>query len=380
MNLKLIYIKIFAVLPLATLLHLLYPPGYANSKTLDDANRAVIAREYAKAASILKTFSEEGDASAQYQLARLYRLGRGVPRDLKRAFFWFSRASEQGHSKAQYNLGVMFEKGLGTSADLEEAGRWLYNSAGLGNLQAKARAAKLSAADNLPYQNEKGLEKKKHPKMVSMGWAAASGSRDKVIALLKQGADINTVDDLGNTPLMEAVLNGRTAVVNILLKAGADVKRKNRRGEDALLLASKIENTAVVLLLVEAGAFINTRDLKGNTPLINAVKKDSLALTRVFMVRGADPEIRNKKGFTPLDIALKKDFTSISKYLFSHGLRPGKRKRTGNTPGEKIYLPGSGNSDHRFFYKGWPELMIAAWLGKAKSIKSMLAAGHDPNL
>ena len=54
-------------------------------------------------------------ADAQNNLALMYVQGRGVPKDVMKAFKLFRLAAEQGHATAQYNLGVMYEKGEGSS-------------------------------------------------------------------------------------------------------------------------------------------------------------------------------------------------------------------------------------------------------------------------
>ena len=56
---------------------------------------------------------------AIYQLASLYRVGRGVTQDDKQAFTWMRSAAEKGHLKAQYNVGKMYLAGRGTAANTE---------------------------------------------------------------------------------------------------------------------------------------------------------------------------------------------------------------------------------------------------------------------
>ena len=58
-----------------------------------------------------------GDPTAQYNLARAYQLGRGVPVDLKMAETWFGKAATQGHLPSRDNYGlVLFQNGDRTSA------------------------------------------------------------------------------------------------------------------------------------------------------------------------------------------------------------------------------------------------------------------------
>ena len=58
-----------------------------------------------------------GDPVAQYDLAQAYKLGRGVPQDLKMAEVWYGRAATQGHIPSRDNYGLMlFQNGDRTNA------------------------------------------------------------------------------------------------------------------------------------------------------------------------------------------------------------------------------------------------------------------------
>ena len=65
-----------------------------------------------------------GDANAQFNLARMYDTGRGVPQDDAQAMTWYRKAADQGDPDAQYNLGVMHDTGQGVPQDYVEAHKW----------------------------------------------------------------------------------------------------------------------------------------------------------------------------------------------------------------------------------------------------------------
>jgi len=48
--------------------------------------------------------------------------------------------------------------------------------------------------------------------------------------LLKQGADVNAIDDAGNNALREAILTDRVETVRILLEAGCNPDQRNKDG------------------------------------------------------------------------------------------------------------------------------------------------------
>lgn len=50
-------------------------------------------------------------------------------------------------------------------------------------------------------------------------------------ALVASGADVDLVNDLGNTPLHDAVSNGQLLVVGKLVGLGASASKKNKKGE-----------------------------------------------------------------------------------------------------------------------------------------------------
>lgn len=49
----------------------------------------------------------KGDADAQFNMGQAYKLGKGVPQDVKRAEAWYRKAAELGHIKAADTLGLL---------------------------------------------------------------------------------------------------------------------------------------------------------------------------------------------------------------------------------------------------------------------------------
>jgi ankyrin repeat protein len=85
--------------------------------------------------------------------------------------------------------------------------------------------------------------------------AARAGNADTVRSLLASpNADVNGVDEHGNTPLIEAARFGHDDVVTALLIAKADVNAKNAQGRTALMLAAENGHDESVRILTQAGA------------------------------------------------------------------------------------------------------------------------------
>ncbi len=74
-----------------------------------------------------------GDPDAQFNLAQAYKLGRGVPRDLRLAETWYKRAADQGHLQASDNYGLI----LFQNNRRAEALPYLQASAGRGEPRAQ---------------------------------------------------------------------------------------------------------------------------------------------------------------------------------------------------------------------------------------------------
>ena len=82
---------------------------------------------------ILQTLAEDGDSDAQYQLANMYRHGKGVERDDVVAAGLYLQAAESGNVQAQYNLGLIIALGKGRPKDNVRAYMWLMLAAAEGH-------------------------------------------------------------------------------------------------------------------------------------------------------------------------------------------------------------------------------------------------------
>lgn len=86
-------------------------------------------------------------------------------------------------------------------------------------------------------------------------WYAMQPDHPELLAwLLAEGCDPNALNDVGETPLMDAARSGSEGAVRLLLAAGAEVDWIGQFDDDALGLA---ENPQIVRLLLAAGADIN---------------------------------------------------------------------------------------------------------------------------
>jgi hypothetical protein len=80
--------------------------------------------------------AQGGEAKWQYEAARLYDIGEGLPKDKDKAFALYLAAARQGYGKAYFHAGRMYDLGLGTARNSAEAARWFRKAAETGDSQA----------------------------------------------------------------------------------------------------------------------------------------------------------------------------------------------------------------------------------------------------
>ena len=115
--------------------------------------------------------------------------------------------------------------------------------------------------------------------------AIRSGDVERVRALLHAGADINALDEHGQTALMNAVYWGNLDIAKLLIEAGSELNHTAKYRLTALFLAVIGNRPQFVQLLVDAGADRNVRGSKGQfnlTPLEYARKRGFVEIIRIL--------------------------------------------------------------------------------------------------
>ena len=123
-------------------------PAFADYQGGIDAYRT---RDFATALKEWQPLAEAGHAGAQLGLAFMHGAGRGVPKNLEEAAFWFARAAAQDHPLAQYNMGFIRERGEGVEQDLGLAFKW-YAKAAHQDRAPEIRAAQVEALEVHPVE------------------------------------------------------------------------------------------------------------------------------------------------------------------------------------------------------------------------------------
>ncbi len=92
----------------------------------------------------IRSAAEEGDPEAMYLLGVAYAQGRFVPQDDAEAAVWFKRAAVRDHRRAKVSLGYCCATGRGVRRDLEKAYVLLREAADEGDPQGFKLAEKVA--------------------------------------------------------------------------------------------------------------------------------------------------------------------------------------------------------------------------------------------
>ena len=184
--------------------------------------------------------------------------------------------------------------------------------------------------------------------------AAEAGQVERIRDLLGKGADIESRDQHGRTPLMVATIEGQVRAVEFLLDAGSDLFVWNFHGADAfefavindrdecvglflergidlksrggsaLRASARAGGTRTAMTLMEHGVDVDARDSSYATPLMHAVSARQRAMVALLIENGADVHAVDRKGATPLSLALVGPWgrdTKIAKMLRKAGAK-----------------------------------------------------------
>uniref|UniRef100_A0A3B3SKH6 Ankyrin 1 n=1 Tax=Paramormyrops kingsleyae TaxID=1676925 RepID=A0A3B3SKH6_9TELE len=191
--------------------------------------------------------------------------------------------------------------------------------------------------------------------------AARSGNLDKAMDHIKNGIDINTANQKGNTALHIAALAGQERVVAELVNYGANVNAQSQKGFSPLYMAAQENHLEVVKFLLENGANQSLPTEDGFTPLavalqqghenvvallINygtkgkvrlpalhiAARNDDTRTAAVLLQNDPNPDVLSKTGFTPLHIAAHYENLSVAQLLLNRGANVNFTPKNGITP------------------------------------------------
>jgi ankyrin repeat protein len=111
----------------------------------------------------------------------------------------------------------------------------------------------------------------------------------------------------GNTMLHIAAEHGAHATITLLLERGGNRRYTNLDGDTPLHVAAKAGHREAVRALLEHGGgkpnTVNIKTISGNTALHLAAPHRDTVMNRILLENGADIMSKNDDGFTPLALA-----------------------------------------------------------------------------
>ena len=211
-----------------------------------------------------------------------------------------------------------------------------------------------------------------------------------VFLYIKEGADPNSKNSKGYTPLSIAAETGNKRILSLLIDKGANINAPNVDGSTPLITAIKTRNRKIVGVLSEKGANINLTDNDGDTPLIIAAKTGQEKIVRLLLKKKALINLKNKFGDTPLIVASKAGNKKIVKILLEKGAGINLENKFGDTPLIVAAKAGHEDTASLFLEKGAKinqankfgdtSLMLATYWGHTNLTKLLLDKGAEVNL
>lgn len=258
----------------------------------------------------------------------------------------------------------------------------------------------LAGGADLNTQNKQG----KTPLMLALEQKYLD--MDMVTALLARGADLNLRDKDGETALHYAVSFDHLELAQTLLNAGADPNIPNTTlaektnpndpdryldNETVLIIAVKRDHDGdFIKTLLDAGADVNAQDIDEKTALMYAAEFGLLNAVTVLLAGGADVDAQDKEGKTALMRAIGELYldVDVATALLAGGADPNVRDVDNWTA---LHYAVSMDyptilaqllEDERTVVnaqtkEGYTALMLAAEYGRVNAVKALLARGAD---
>ena len=150
--------------------------------------------------------------------------------------------------------------------------------------------------------------------------------------------DVNRRNDYHDTALQEAVDMKRTEVVQVLIDAGADVDTQNNEGRSPLHVSCKSGELDIVKMLVRAGAGVRATDNQGCTCLMLAAWQGHTDIVRYLVglpevdVNYLSIAIAAASNHTALHLAAFKKHTDVVQVLVDAGADVNTQNNDGRSP------------------------------------------------
>ena len=154
--------------------------------------------------------------------------------------------------------------------------------------------------------------------------AAANNHISILTMLLEAKADINQVNRIGRTALIEAACRGHPAIALRLCQARPNLDYRNMQHPlhlTALMEAASRGHDGVVFWLCEARADVNKPNKWGDTALIMAAHNNRFRSVQILVAQRANIDVRGDANLTALETAINQGHTRVAQFLSDPRLR-----------------------------------------------------------
>jgi len=139
-----------------------------------------------------------------------------------------------------------------------------------------------------------------------LGLALKHGHAEVARFLIDAGAPLDTLEELGATPMHMAARGGNPDMIRLLAERGLDVNARDDWNDTPLTNVIWRTNIETVRTLLEVGADVNAEPVRGRTALYALLRKltpERYEIVRLLIAAGADPTIADDQGVSALDLA-----------------------------------------------------------------------------
>lgn len=163
--------------------------------------------------------------------------------------------------------------------------------------------------------------------------AAIDGYHTAVCQLLAVTGEWDTFNHDDCTPLHLAAARGHSDVINVLLEHGFQLDSKNNFGDTPLHLAIASQRYDAFQEVLAAALKLETTNIFGVTALQQAIKEGSVEMVKTLLNNGANPDTCSSiDGRTALHCAIDATKVECIDLLLANGARTDIKDLHGNTP------------------------------------------------
>lgn len=163
---------------------------------------------------------------------------------------------------------------------------------------------------------------------------------DCVQTLIDIGVDVNKPDQMENTPLHIACIDGKPKIVKMLLDDyKVNINVLNCFHECPIIAACSGNSTECVKLLLEYNSYPHRRDNKGNSAIHIACEYGNTEIINLLLNRGVSINCQNSSGRTPLYVSCMEKHAKCVQFLINAGADVNIPDSDGRTPLLACYDP-----------------------------------------